>query len=123
MPFTCLLLYTGGCKVSKKQGEASVFKEKRQWVKEYALCSCLSLISKQDRALQNDISKTVYVEITDYDRSGTRNIYKAIDSLAYKTFLSIEPSQIADYEGRKPYMKSCIEFSKSKQLDSLIRSY
>lgn len=123
MPFMCILLYTGGCKVSKKQANAPVLKEKRQWAKEYALCSCLSLINKQDTAFQNDISKTVYVEITDYNRSGARNIYKAIDSLAYKAFHSIKPSQIADYEGRKPYMKSCIEFSQSKQLDSLIRSY
>ncbi|SEA00582.1 hypothetical protein SAMN05443550_101667 [Pedobacter hartonius] len=38
-------------------------------------------------------------------------------------FHSITPTQIADYKGKKPYMKSCIEFSQSEELDSLIRSY
>lgn len=116
-----ILLSTEGCKI-KKAGKTSQ-SEKRQWMKEYALCSCLSLIAKQDTAIQDDISKSIYVEITDYTRTDKNNIYNAVDSLASKAIKSINPTQIADYEGRKPYMKSCIEFYQSKELDSLIRHY
>jgi hypothetical protein len=123
MPFVSILLYTGACKVSKKQSEETLLEDKRQLIKEYGLCSCLALVGKQDTTFQNDISKTVYVESTDYNRVDTRNIYNAVDSLAYKAFNLIAPTQVADYIGRKPYMKSCIEFSKSVELDSLIRSY
>ena len=123
MPFMGVLLYTGGCKVRKNEAMEATLKERRQWMKEYALCSCLSLVGKQDTAFRNDISLSVYVEITDYSRVTYKNIYRAVDSLSSKAFRSITPSQIADYEGKKPYMMSCIEFSQSKKLDSLIRSY
>ncbi|SEB17031.1 Type VI secretion system (T6SS), amidase immunity protein [Pedobacter hartonius] len=118
-----ILLYTGGCKVRKNEAMEAILKERRQWMKEYALCSCLSLVGKQDTAFRNDISQTVYVEITDYSRTTKNNLYNAVDSLAYKAFNSITPTQIADYEGKKPYMMSCIEFSQSEELDSLIRRY
>lgn len=116
-----VLLSAGGCKV-KRPGKTSL-SERRQWLKEYALCRCFWMIAKQDTAIQNDISQAIYIDITGYYNTGDNNIYKAIDSLASIAVNSIEPTQIADYEGRKPYMKSCIEFSKSKALDSLIRRY
>jgi len=123
MLFMSILLYTGGCKVNKDDTKETILKERRQWMKEYALCNCVSLVGKQDTAFRNDISQSVYVEITDYSRSSDKNIYNAVDSLSHKALHSVTPSQIADYEGKKPYMKSCIEFSQSKELDSLIRSY
>lgn len=123
MPFMGILLYVGGCKVRKNEAMEAILKERRQWMKEYALCSCLSLVGKQDTVFRNDISQSVYVEITDYNRTSDKNIYKAVDSLSYKAFHSITPTQIADYEGKRTYLKSCIEFSQSKELDALIRSY
>ncbi|PWG81173.1 hypothetical protein DDR33_07230 [Pararcticibacter amylolyticus] len=116
-----VLLSAGGCKV-KRPGKASL-SERRKWLKEYALCRCFWMIAKQDTAIQNDISQAIYVELTDYSSTDKSNIYNAIDSLASIAVNSIEPTHIADYEGKKPYMKSCIEFSKSKALDSLIRRY
>lgn len=123
MPFMSILLFTAGCKVNKSDTNETVLKERRQWMKEYALCNCVSLVGKQDTVFRNDISQSVYVEITDYSRNSEKNIYNAVDSLSYKAFHRITPAQIADYEGKKPYIKSCIEFSQSKELDSLIRSY
>lgn len=119
--FIGVLFYTEGCKI--KEAKQAILNERHQWMKEYALCSCLSLVGKQDTAFKNDISRSLYVEITDYSRNNDRNIYTAVDSLSYKAFNSITPALIADYEGKKPYMKSCIEFSQSKELDSLINSY
>jgi len=63
------------------------------------------------------------VEITNYNRTSNKNIYTVVDSLSHNAFKSINLTQIADYEGKKPYIKSCIEFSQSKALDSAIRSY
>lgn len=93
--------------------------EKRQWMKEYALCKCITQLST-DTLLKKDISMGIYFNITDY---GSDKIYNAVDSAAKQAVSQINPSQIADYGGKKPYMLSCIEFSKSKKLDSLIRTY
>jgi hypothetical protein len=92
--------------------------QKHQWMKEYALCKCIIEIT-QDTLLKNDISLAIYVNIADYQGS---KIIEAIDQAAKKAALNITPSQIADYNGKKPYMLSCIQFSQSKQIDSLIKS-
>jgi len=93
--------------------------QKHQWMKEYALCKCITEVSR-DTLLKNDLTFSVYANIADY---GDSKIYRAIDSAAKHTALNIQPSQIKDYNGKKAYMLSCIQFSQSKKLDSLIKSY
>lgn len=123
MPFIGLTLYLGSCNKDKKRSKEALLDEKREWAKDYALCSCLSLVSKTDTVFKNDISRGIYAEISDYNRVVIPNIYTDIDSLARKAFNSISPTQIPDYGGSKPYMQSCIEFSKGQELDSLIRTH
>ncbi|MET4142351.1 T6SS amidase immunity protein Tai4 family protein [Pedobacter sp. UYP1] len=118
----------GGCEAPKvpknadKQKTDSLRNEKRGWVKDYALCECISLVGKNDTTFKNDISPGIYIDISSYGH-GQKNIYKDIDSLARKVYSEITPSQIADYGGRKAYTASCIDFYHSKSLDSLVRTY
>lgn len=87
-------------------------------LKEYALCSCIREISNDD-SIKNDISFSILAELTDYHQKAMHGI----DSLTEKVVLTFEPAQIADYNGKKPYMLQCINYYKSKQLDSIIRTF
>ncbi len=96
----------------------SVSQNNRKWLKEYALCSCIKYSFKDDTAIKNDLSFTVYKEITDY---GNLPIYRTIDSISRIAAFEIKPSQIADYNGKKALLLGCIEYYQGKKLDSTIR--
>lgn len=91
---------------------------KYKLLKDYALCSCLMYAFKTDTGVQHDISLTAYKEISDESVP----FYQSIDSLSKLVVRGVEPAQIADYGGKKPYIKSCIEYSQSIRLDSLLRA-
>ena len=40
MPLTGVLISLSGCKLGKNEGQEAILKERRQWMKEYALCTC-----------------------------------------------------------------------------------
>jgi hypothetical protein len=96
----------------------STSQNKRKWLKEYALCSCIKYSFKDDTAIKNDLSFTVYKEITDY---GNLAVYRTMDSISKIAAFDIKPSQIADYNGKKALLLGCIEYYQSKKLDSIIR--
>ncbi len=93
--------------------------ETRKLLKEYALCGCITYATDVDR-LKKDISHGIYIEISNY---GDRDVYKKIDSMSKAAALGIKPSQIADYGYQKPLLLGCMNFYKSKKLDSLVRSF
>ena len=98
----------------------SSLEHKREWLKDYALCCCLLYASKRDTLISNDISFSIYREISNY---GDDDVYKTIDSVSKKAASKIEPTQIADYNGKKPLLKGCIEYYNSMELDSLVKSF
>lgn len=112
-----LSLALSACNINRTYGykELSV-KNQRQNLKDYALCSCLKLAANSD-SLKNDISFSILNELSDYNAEALNKI----DSLSKIVVAEIQPSQIVDYEGKKPYLLSCIEYYRSKRLDSLIK--
>ncbi|HEY8928350.1 MAG TPA: hypothetical protein VIM55_04115 [Mucilaginibacter sp.] len=117
------LLIMAGCGSkgdAKKQAKIqdTTYQVKYKLFKEYALCSCMKYAFKDDTIMQNDISFTIYHQITDESPEW----YKSIDSLSKIAASRIEPSQIADYNGKKPRLQGCITYAQGMQLDSLLRS-
>jgi len=98
----------------------SAIEKKHKWLKEYALCSCIKYSFKNDSAISNHLSFTIYKEITDYDKPA---IYKLIYRLSKKASNNIKPSQIADFNGKRAILSGCINFAESKTLDSLIKTF
>ncbi|MDB5008299.1 MAG: hypothetical protein JWP45_2692 [Mucilaginibacter sp.] len=94
--------------------------KKHKWLKEYALCSCIKFSFKDDEAIKSDLSFTVYKGITDY---GSPLVYRTIDSASKKAAFSIQPSQIADFNGKKAMLSGCINYYESLKLDSLVKSF
>ncbi|SMC73693.1 hypothetical protein SAMN04488101_102587 [Pedobacter nyackensis] len=92
---------------------------RRQWLKDYAFCSCLSYANTADSTYSNDISMGIYRDISAYNQDA----YDAVDNLSKITASKISPSVIADYEEKKPILKSCLEYYQSKTLDSLVNKY
>jgi hypothetical protein len=91
----------------------------RSLLKEYAFCKCLQFASNDSLKISEDLSISIYRDISHYDFS----IYDKIDSLAKAKAKSILPSIIADHEGRKAIILNCFEFYNSKSLDSIIKTF
>jgi hypothetical protein len=106
-----------GAEIHASPTEAKL-KEKQEWLKEYALCSCIREAYPHD-SIKTDISFSVLRDISDYEAP----VYDKVRSEAKKAALTIEPSQIADFEGKRPYLLGCLNFYQSKALDSLIKSF
>lgn len=88
-------------------------------LKEYSYCKCLQSVYPNDLLFKNDISFTVYQEISEYAIMG--EIEKKLDSISFEYAKSIKPSDIPDYNLGKSGLLSCFRFYHSKKLDSLIR--
>jgi hypothetical protein len=101
-----------GCGTSKQ------LKENRTLLKEYAFCKCFQYASGDTAFFRNDVSLSVYREISNYYADGLN----AIDSLSRHAALRIEPSIIADHDNKKTVFKDCFLFYKSRLLDSVVRS-
>jgi hypothetical protein len=97
----------------------SDLQEKREWLKQYAYCQCLLAVYNNDSLLKQHISPGVYVNISDYPP----DLYTVVDSLSKERGQSIQPSAIADYNGKKAVLLGCFNYYKSAQLDSLVRRY
>ena len=114
-----------GCK-SKNESKLplgindSTLQNKHKWLKDYALCSCIRYCFKEDDSIKNDLTFTVLEGISDY---GNPKVYNIIDSASKKASLSIEPSQIADFLGKKALLLGCINYYESAKLDSLVKSF
>ncbi len=122
-----LLIATSFVACHKKEAQQSVatqrdsvLNEQRDLLKEYALCKCLYYANNKDSVVANDISISIYREISDY---GDKSVYDLTDSASKKAANAILPTQIADYDGKKPILMRCLEFYKSKSLDSLVKSF
>lgn len=120
-----LLISMSGCS-RKKSTESShhrqdsLLRERTIWLKQYALCNCLRYAFNKDTAVQKDISVGIYRDIT----GGLDiRVYNAIDSLSKQAALQIAPSEIADYNGKKPFMLGCMNYYESKSLDSLLKKH
>jgi hypothetical protein len=64
-------------------------------LKEYSYCKCLQSLYPNDLLFKNDISFTVYQEISDYAIMGEDA--KKLDSISFEYAESIKPSDIPDY--------------------------
>jgi hypothetical protein len=98
----------------------SILQNKHKWLKDYALCSCIKYAFKEDDSIKNDLTFSVLIGISDY---GYPRVYHIIDSASKKAALSIEPSQIVDFDGKKALLLGCINYYESAQLDSLVKSF
>ena len=113
----CIIAQSCGSKKLDGDGRPTV-KFRTEMLKDYALCRCIMEVSNDD-SIKHDISFSILTELADYHIKAMNGI----DSLTKKVVLNIEPAQIADYNGKKPYLLGCINYYKSKQLDSLIRTF
>ena len=90
----------------------SSVESRRQWLKGYAFCSCLSYANTEDSTYANNISIGIYRDISAYNQDA----YNAVDSLSKITASKITSSVIADYEGKKPIIKSCLKYIRARLL-------
>lgn len=110
--FLSILMILLGC------SEKKISKEQEGWIRDYSFCSCFEFsigneIKQQIR--QVDFSRAMLFDISDVGY-----VYKIIDSLAMKESKKIKPTQIKDYKNKKPIIAKCLEFSRSKKIDSMI---
>jgi hypothetical protein len=123
LQFSLALLFFG-CNISSEKKTQkpidTTLQNKHKWIKEYALCSCIKFSYPADTVIANDISFGIYRDISDY---GNNSIYRTIDSVSKKIAFGIKPSQISDYNKKKPSLQGCIEYYKSKKLDSIVKSF
>jgi hypothetical protein len=89
-------------------------KEMREVYRQYFLARCIYIAFGQEIVGSKDISLSVYYAVGD-EFGGTDHARK-LDSLAKKMVDSITPTQVDDYEGRKPILMDCIEYYESKEL-------
>lgn len=92
---------------------------RRDYLKEYAFCQCLKRVKdyKYEEAMKADISTGVYFELSRY----APEVYTQLDSAAANAAALIQPSALADHEGKKAVLMQCFQFYKSKSLDSLVK--
>ena len=114
--FTVLIFLVVSCSTTKK-----ITNQRSNWIRDYAFCSCFEYtinetIKKEIRRI--DFSRAMLFDIADLSE-----IYKSIDSLALKQSKKIQPTQIEDYENKRPIIAKCLEFSRSKEIDSLIEKH
>lgn len=106
----CLIIYAYGCKIPGNT-------QRRNLLKEYALCKCISYYVAKEAADTNDISNAVYRELAGYGFAE----YDQLDSFVKKSIDTNRILLINDYKGKNTSIMDCINFYKSKTLDSAIR--
>lgn len=89
----------------------------RQLLKEFAYCKCIENANLDSNVLKNDISISVYQEISNYNSE----VYAEIESAAIKFAKNIKPTILSDHRNKKTVFLDCFAFYKSKSLDSLIK--
>jgi hypothetical protein len=89
-------------------------KEMREVYRQYFLARCIYIAFDEEIVRSKDISLAVYYAVG--DEFGSTNHAHKLDSLAKKMVNSITPTQVDDYEGRKPILKDCIEYYESNEL-------
>ena len=110
-PLILFLLTLTACKTSK------TLQTQNRYLKEYSFCRCLYHASADSLKL-DEISSSIYLDIGGFDL----NVYSSADSLAKLFAQRIQPSIIADHEGKRPIILRCFEFSKGPVIDSLIKT-
>ena len=113
-----LFFLIGGCVSAKTKSNTINIKEQRENLKGYAFCNCVYFALPKDSAIQNDISITVYHDITLY----TQNAYNLVRKVAKNYSDSIKPSVIGDHENKRGVLIDCMRFHQSNYLDSLVRT-
>lgn len=89
-------------------------KEMGEIYRQFFLTRCIYFAFGEEKVFSKDISLSVYYAVG--SEFGATNHSRKLDSLAKKMLNSITPTQVADYEGRKPILMSCIEYYESKEL-------
>jgi hypothetical protein len=113
-----LFFLIGGC-VSFKTNSASInIKDQRLALKGYAFCNCVAFALPKDSAIQNDISRTAYHDISNY----TQESYVFVRNVTKNFSDSIKPSVIGDHENKRGVLIDCMRFYQSNYLDSLVRT-
>lgn len=97
------------------------YKTKKDFFREYALCSCLLQVSNGDSAKIKDASKAVYYDIAD-DELSIANAGQRIDSNAAMFIAQRQNPVGKTYENRKTPVLDCITYSKSKELHRFLDS-
>ena len=113
-----LMIPTIGCVSSRDTSSMLSLRDQRRALKDYAFCNCVSYALEKDSSIQNDISITVYHDISNY----TKDAYDLIKDVAKSASDSIKPSVIFDHENKRGVLKSCLLFQRSKYLDSIVLS-
>lgn len=115
--FTVLLIQSCSSEKRSSSNHSSVAYH-RELLKQYAYCRCVVSALPQDSAMQNDISLSVLSDISEYDLTK----FSIIDTIATAHALTITKTEIGDYGERRPVLASCMQFYKSKYLDSVVRT-
>lgn len=88
--------------------------EKRDLLREYAVCRCMFLAYGKDsiNLKKIDASPSVYLDITGYDMYKVSKIDSIVDSFVKK----ITPLQHEDYSGKSAIFLNCMELYYSKEI-------
>lgn len=89
-------------------------------LRDYVFFICLQKGYGNDPVFLKDMSPGLYNDLSDFEMAHF-DTDKKLDSIATKMVASIEPAQLADYEGKKPIFAQCLRFYKSKELKVAIR--
>lgn len=92
--------------------------KQRELLKGFAFCNCVLNAIKEDTVIQNDISGSIYLNISFYDDSA----YSVIARLARNTAAAIKPPTYVDYLGKHTILYECNRFQNGKFLDSVVRT-
>jgi hypothetical protein len=89
------------------------------WLKDYAVCKCLYYGYEKDSVIKKDISTGILASIADH----APYVYETIDSISLQIANSIKPYKISEYGNKKAVLLHCMEFYRSKKLDSIINKF
>lgn len=117
-----VLLFFYGCagykpaylKMKNEYGK-NVYKNRESFLREYALCSCLSQVYAKDSLKYKDGSNSSYYDFSD-EELRTANTGNKIDSVV-DSFLNYRKNNLTNLsEGRPRLILDCITYAKSKEL-------
>ena len=94
--------------------------ERQQLMKDYAFCKCLD--SAFGEKITKEISEVDFTKGMLFDIADLGGIYKQLDSLALNASSKITVSRISDFGDAKPITFKCLEFHRSKELDTFVKS-
>ncbi|MBL7733454.1 MAG: hypothetical protein JNM88_19960 [Chitinophagaceae bacterium] len=98
-----------------------IYPERKDFFKEYALCSCLLMADSEKMKDNQDASRAFYINLSDDDLMINETARK-IDSNAVQFINSGKSSYGSRYEGRQTPVSDCIGYYKSKELDRFIET-